>query len=67
MDLKRALEQLLGALVEKKGSDLFITSGRPPSIKIDGTIHSAAKQALSADQARGMVYEIMNERQRAEF
>ncbi len=67
MDLKRVLEQLLGALVEKKGSDLFITSGRPPSIKIDGTIHSAAKQALSADQARGMVYEIMNERQRAEF
>ena len=67
MDLKRALEQLLGALVEKKGSDLFITSGRPPSIKIDGSIHSAAKQPLSADQARGMVYEIMNERQRAEF
>lgn len=67
MDLKRALEQLLGALDEKKGSDLFITAGWPPSIKIDGTIHPAAKQPLSAEQARGMVYEIMNERQRAEF
>ncbi|WP_295399408.1 PilT/PilU family type 4a pilus ATPase [uncultured Thiocystis sp.] len=67
MDLKRALEQLLGALDEKKGSDLFITAGWPPSIKIDGAIYPAAKQPLTADQARGMVYEIMNERQRAEF
>lgn len=67
MDLKRALEQLLGALAEKKGSDLFITAGWPPSIKIDGVIYPAAKQPLSAEQARGMVYEIMNERQRAEF
>lgn len=67
MDLKRAMEQLLGALVEKKGSDLFITSGWPPSIKIDGSIYPAAKQPLSADQARDMVLEIMNERQRAEF
>ncbi|NEX22285.1 PilT/PilU family type 4a pilus ATPase [Thiorhodococcus mannitoliphagus] len=67
MDMKRALEQLLGALVEKKGSDLFITSGWPPSIKIDGTIYPAAKQPLSAEQAQEMVFQIMDERQRAEF
>ncbi len=67
MDLKRALEQLLGALVEKKGSDLFITAGWPPSIKINGSIHPAAKQSLSAEQSQEMVFEIMNERQRAEF
>ncbi|MTW22419.1 PilT/PilU family type 4a pilus ATPase [Allochromatium palmeri] len=67
MDLKRALEQLLGALAEKKGSDLFITAGWPPTIKIDGTLYPAAKQPLTAEQSRGMVYEIMNERQRAEF
>jgi len=67
MDLKRALEQLLSALAEKKGSDLFITAGWPPSIKIDGTIYPATKQPLTADQTQGMVYEIMNERQRAEF
>jgi twitching motility protein PilU len=67
MDLKRALEQLLSALVEKKGSDLFITAGWPPTIKIDGTLYPAAKQPLTPEQARGMVYDIMNERQRAEF
>ncbi|MBV5308076.1 PilT/PilU family type 4a pilus ATPase [Chromatium okenii] len=67
MDFKRALEQLLTALDDKKGSDLFITAGWPPSIKINGTIYPAAKQPLTADQVRGMVYEVMNERQRAEF
>ncbi|BCU05923.1 PilT/PilU family type 4a pilus ATPase [Allochromatium tepidum] len=67
MDLKRALEQLLNALVEKKGSDLFITAGRPPTVKIDGTLYPATKQPLTAEQARSMVYDIMNERQRAEF
>ncbi|MBK1695307.1 type IV pili twitching motility protein PilT [Chromatium weissei] len=67
MDFKRALEQLLTALSDKKGSDLFITAEWPPSIKIDGTIYPAAKQPLTADQVRGMVYEVMNERQRAEF
>ena len=67
MDPRRTLEQLLGALAEKKGSDLFVTAGWPPSIKIDGVIYPAAKQQLSAEQARAMVYEIMNDRQRAEF
>lgn len=67
MDLKRALEQLLNALVEKKGSDLFITAGWPPTIKINGTLYPATKQPLTTDQTRGMAYEIMNERQRAEF
>lgn len=67
MDLKVALEQLLEIMSDKKGSDLFITAGWPPSIKIDGVIHQAGKQALSADQARDMVFFLMNERQRAQF
>jgi len=67
MDLKQAMEELLAMMVEKKGSDLFITAGWPPSIKVDGTLHPAAKQPLTAEQARDMVYLLMNERQRAEF
>ena len=30
--------QLLGMMVQKKGSDLFITAGFPPAIKIDGKL-----------------------------
>jgi len=67
MDLKQAMEQLLSALVQHKGSDLFITAGWPPSLKVDGVIRPAGKQPLTNDQARDMVLMLMNERQRAEF
>jgi twitching motility protein PilU len=67
MDLKQAMEQLLSALVQHKGSDLFITAGWPPSLKVDGVIRPAGKQPLTNEQARDMVLMLMNDRQRAEF
>lgn len=67
MDLREALEKLLAALVETKGSDLFITAGWPPSIKVDGVIRPASKQPLTPEQARGMVLALMNEAQQEEF
>jgi twitching motility protein PilU len=67
MDLNRAIEQLLTMVVERKASDLFITAGWPPSVKIDGALHPATKQSLSAEQARDMVLGLMNDRQREEF
>ena len=34
----RLMQDLLRRMVEKKGSDLFITAGFPPAIKVDGEI-----------------------------
>ncbi|MGQ9659283.1 MAG: PilT/PilU family type 4a pilus ATPase [Thermochromatium sp.] len=67
MDLKPAIEQLLMAMIEKRGSDLFITAGYPPTLKINGTLYPATKQPLTAEQSQAMAYALMNERQRAEF
>lgn len=49
------------------GSDLFITSGFPPAIKIDGDIHRAAEGELAANQSAIMVRSIMNDKQAKEF
>ena len=38
---------LLRALVAKKGSDLFITAGFPPAMKIDGKMTPVSQQALT--------------------
>ena len=38
--------QLLSMMLSKKGSDLFITSGFPPAIKVDGKVTPATQQAL---------------------
>ncbi len=58
---------LLKLMVHRKASDLFITAGVPPSLKIDGKVTHVTKQALSPEQARAFVYGVMNEEQRRQF
>ena len=63
----RLTQNLLRKMVEREGSDLFITAAFPPAIKVDGTIHKATDTPLSADQAAIMVRSIMNDKQIKEF
>ncbi len=58
---------LLEFMVNKKASDLFITAGMPPSLKIAGRVTPVTKTKLSPDQARQVVLSIMSEHQRDEF
>ena len=63
----KLIQALLRKMVDKNGSDLFITSGFPPAIKIDGEIHRAGEQPLTADESAVIVRSIMNDRQAREF
>ena len=63
----RLMQNLLRKMVERNGSDLFVTRGFPPAIKVDGTIHKATDTPLSADQSAMMVRSIMNDKQIKEF
>jgi len=63
----RLTQNLLRKMVERNGSDLFITHGFPPAIKVDGTIHKATDTPLAAEQAAMMVRAIMNDKQIKEF
>ena len=63
----RLTQNLLRKMVERDGSDLFITAAFPPAIKVDGTIHKATDTPLTADQAAIMVRSIMNDKQIKEF
>ena len=63
----RLTQNLLRKMVEHEGSDLFMTAGFPPAIKVDGTIHKATDTPLSPDQATMMVRAIMNDKQIKEF
>ena len=70
MDREQAIrltQNLLRKMVEKEGSDLFLTSGFPPAIKVDGEIHKATDSPLTADQSAIMVRSIMNDKQIKEF
>ncbi len=63
----RLMQDLLRRMVDKKGSDLFITAGFPPAIKIDGEIKPQSDRSLTPEQSAGLVRSIMNDRQTKEF
>ncbi len=60
-------DKLLRLVVEKGASDMFITSGKPPMLKINGKLYAAGKNNLSPDQSRDMVRGVMNKDQREVF
>jgi twitching motility protein PilU len=60
-------DALLKLISDKKASDLFITVGMPPSVKVNGRIMPVSKKPISEEQAREMVVGIMSPAQREEF
>jgi twitching motility protein PilU len=58
---------LLRLMLGKKASDMFITAGFPPAMKIDGKMTPVSQQVLSAQQAREIARSIMNDKQTSEF
>lgn len=61
------IEKLLALMVEKGASDLFITAGVPPSVKINGRVVPVTTTPLSPEKTRETVLGVMNETQRREF
>ncbi len=57
----------LKLMVHKKASDLFITAGVPPSLKVQGRILPVTQSPLSVQQSRDMVLNVMTPAQREEF
>jgi twitching motility protein PilU len=58
---------LLRLMVSRRASDLFITVGFPPAIKIDGKMTPVSNQPLTAAHTVDLARAIMNDRQAAEF
>jgi twitching motility protein PilU len=59
--------QLLKVMVERDASDLFVTAGAQPSIKVDGAVKPLTREKLTARQARALTYSTMNDHQQSEF
>ncbi|MEQ1636463.1 MAG: PilT/PilU family type 4a pilus ATPase [Methylococcales bacterium] len=58
---------LLALMVQHKASDLFITAGKPPAMKVNGKITEINQKMLNDEQALQVVTGIMTQRQRDEF
>ena len=61
------LTAYLNLMAQKNASDLFLSVGAPPSIKIEGATRHIGDKPLAADDVRNMAYSVMNERQMKDF
>ena len=57
----------LKLMAHKKASDLFITAGVPPSMKVNGKLAPITQSPLTSQQSRDLVLNVMNPAQREEF
>ncbi len=58
---------MLARMAEKKASDLFITAGVAPCIKVNGRLHPIDETPLTPERARELVLSVMSDAQRKEF
>jgi len=63
----KLMQDLLRRVIERKASDLFITTGFPPAVKVDGEVWPQTERALTGEQSAILVRSIMNDRQSKEF
>jgi len=62
-----SLDTYLKHMAEKNASDLYFTTGAPPSMKVEGETHPISKKRLEPGTAKAIAYEIMDERQQRDF
>lgn len=61
------ITQLLQFAVQQDASDLHISSGEPPMVRVHGDVKRIKAPALSSEQAHAMIYDIMGDSQRRVF
>lgn len=67
MAVTDTFENLVKTMAEQKASDLFLTVGLPPCIKLNGSVVPIGKDKLSQRRCEELVLSIMSEEQRREF
>ena len=70
MEREQALKfvhELLRAMLAKRASDLFLTAGFPPAMKIDGKMTPVSQSSLSPVHTGEIARSIMTDKQAAEF
>ncbi len=61
------MSDLLLMMVQKKASDLHLTTGTPPMLRIDGEIVAAPFEKMTADVCQRLIYSLLTDQQRQQF
>ncbi|MFP6630114.1 MAG: PilT/PilU family type 4a pilus ATPase [Myxococcota bacterium] len=61
------MHQLLKTMIEKNASDLHITTGTPPQLRIDGKLHPLKMPPLSPQETKQICYSVLTDAQKHHF
>lgn len=61
------IQELLNFSVQQGASDLHITAGMPPLIRVDGDIRRINVDPMEHKEVHGLIYDIMNDKQRKDY
>jgi twitching motility protein PilT len=61
------LRDLLQEMIEKGASDLHLTAGLPPMVRVDGEVLPTDHEALTPEQTQALAYSVLNEEQQKRF
>ena len=61
------MHQLLKVMIEKGASDLHLTAGTAPQLRIDGKLHPLSLPALSPEDTKQLCYSVLTDAQKHEF
>ena len=61
------MHQLLKAMIEKGASDLHVTAGTPPQLRIDGKLHPLRMPPLSPTETKQLCYSVLTDAQKHKF
>ena len=61
------LEELLRVMIERRASDLHISAGSPPRIRVDGALVATEFEMLDAEASQRVIYSILDDKQISQF
>ena len=61
------ISSLLRFAVEQKASDLHLSAGEPPHVRVHGDMHRIDMPALSKEETHKLIFDVMNDAQRRQF
>ncbi len=67
MVLDYIIEDLMEEVVERKGSDIHISAGQPPYIRINGHLTATERDPLTPEECQRLIYAMLNNTQRKNF
>ncbi len=61
------IQELLSLSIEKGASDLHLTEGEPPLLRVDGSLKRTDKPLLDRDELKRLIYSVLTDMQKTEF